>query len=99
MASEKKQSVLNGAMMLMFGVVLVKLIGALFKIPLTDMLGATGRGYFNSAYEVYTPIFAMSRIAGWCAHRLEEIMVSDKIIRPAYKNVYKGKEYTSIKDR
>lgn len=47
-------------MMLMFGVVLVKLIGALFKIPLTDMLGATGRGYFNSAYEVYTPIFAIS---------------------------------------
>ncbi|MBQ7838403.1 MAG: polysaccharide biosynthesis protein [Clostridia bacterium] len=60
MASQKKQSVLNGAMMLMFGVVLVKLIGALFKIPLTDMLGATGRGYFNSAYEVYTPIFAIS---------------------------------------
>jgi len=60
LASEKKQSVLNGAMMLMFAVVLVKLIGALFKIPLTDMLGATGRGYFNSAYEVYTPIFAIS---------------------------------------
>ena len=60
MATEKKQSVLNGAMMLMFAVVLVKLIGALFKIPLTDMLGATGRGYFNSAYEVYTPIFAIS---------------------------------------
>ena len=60
MASEKKQSVLNGAMMLMVAVVLVKLIGALFKIPLTDMLGATGRGYFNSAYEVYTPIFAIS---------------------------------------
>lgn len=60
LASQKKQSVLNGAMMLMFGVVLVKLIGALFKIPLTDMLGATGRGYFNSAYEVYTPIFAIS---------------------------------------
>ncbi|MBQ2848695.1 MAG: polysaccharide biosynthesis protein [Clostridia bacterium] len=60
MASEKKQSVLNGAMMLMFAVVLVKLIGALFKIPLTDMLGATGRGYFSAAYEVYTPIFAIS---------------------------------------
>jgi len=53
----------------------------------------------NIPQEVYTPIFAMSRIAGWCAHRLEEIMVSDKIIRPAYKNVYKGREYTSIKDR
>lgn len=53
----------------------------------------------NIPQEVYTPIFAMSRIAGWCAHRLEEIMVSDKIIRPAYKNVYKGKDYISIKDR
>lgn len=60
MASEKKQSVLNGAMVLMFAVVLVKLIGALFKMPLTDMLGAAGRGYFSSAYEVYTPIFAIS---------------------------------------
>lgn len=60
MASEKKQSVLNGAMMLMFGVILVKLIGVLFKIPLTDMIGIVGRGYFNSAYEVYTPIFAIS---------------------------------------
>ena len=53
----------------------------------------------NIPQEVYTPIFAMSRIAGWCAHRLEEIMVSDKIIRPAYKNVYKGKEYTNINER
>lgn len=53
----------------------------------------------NIPQEVYTPIFAMSRIAGWCAHRLEEIMVSDKIIRPAYKNVYKGKNYTNINDR
>ena len=60
LATEKKQSVLNGAMMLMFAVVLVKVIGLLFKIPLTDMIGAAGRGYFNSAYEIYTPIFAIS---------------------------------------
>lgn len=60
MASEKKQSVLNGAMMLMFAVVLVKVIGMLFKIPMSDMLGSVGRGYFNSAYEIYTPIFAIS---------------------------------------
>ena len=60
MATEKKQSVLNGAMVLMFGVVLVKLIGVLFKIPLTDLVGSVGRGYFSSAYEVYTPIFAIS---------------------------------------
>lgn len=49
--------------------------------------------------EVYTPIFAMSRIAGWCAHRLEEITVSNRIIRPAYKNVYKKRAYVNIDDR
>ena len=60
LATEKKQSVLNGAMMLMLAVMLVKVIGLLFKIPLTDMIGGVGRGYFNSAYEIYTPIFAIS---------------------------------------
>ena len=47
-------------MVLMFAVLLVKLIGVLFKIPLTDLIGSVGRGYFSSAYEVYTPIFAIS---------------------------------------
>ena len=37
--------------------------------------------------ELYTPIFAIARIAGWCAHRIEEIAGGGKIIRPAYKNV------------
>ncbi len=60
MAGEKKQSVLNGAMVLAFGVILVKIIGVFFKIPFTDMVGSVGRGYFNSAYEIYTPIFAIS---------------------------------------
>lgn len=53
----------------------------------------------NIPQEVYTPIFAMSRIAGWCAHRLEEIMVSDRIIRPAYKNVYKREDYVDVDNR
>ena len=56
----KKQSVLNGAMILMIAVVLVKVIGALFKMPMTSLIGMTGRGYFNSAYEIYTPIFAIA---------------------------------------
>ena len=59
--TEKKQkSVLNGAMILIFAVLLVKVIGVLFKMPLTNMMGTVGRGYFNSAYEIYTPIFAIS---------------------------------------
>ncbi len=50
--------------------------------------------------EIYTPIFAVSRIAGWCAHRLEEITFSSKrIIRPAYKNVSDRKNYIPIEER
>ncbi len=49
--------------------------------------------------ELYTPIFAMARIAGWSAHRLEELINAGKIIRPAYKNVAKRKEYTPLKKR
>ncbi len=50
-------------------------------------------------YELYTPIFAISRIAGWSAHRLEEIQNSGKIIRPAYINVKKPQDYISLKNR
>ncbi|MBW2984793.1 citrate/2-methylcitrate synthase [Candidatus Woesearchaeota archaeon] len=49
--------------------------------------------------ELYTPLFAMARIASWCAHRIEEIISSRKIIRPAYKNVTEGVEYASLDER
>ena len=49
--------------------------------------------------ELYTPIFAVARISGWCAHRLEELINPGKIIRPAYKNVAEHKEYVSLEDR
>ena len=49
--------------------------------------------------ELFTPIFAISRIAGWSAHRIEEIVNAGKIIRPAYKNVLKRKEYVDIDER
>jgi citrate synthase len=41
----------------------------------------------------------VARIAGWSAHRLEEIINAGKIIRPAYKSVAKRQEYVSMKDR
>lgn len=50
-------------------------------------------------YELFTPIFAIARIAGWSAHRMEEIQNAGKIIRPAYINVKKETEYVSLKDR
>ncbi len=49
--------------------------------------------------ELYTPIFAMSRIVGWCAHRIEEVLTGGKIIRPAYRSVVKRREYTPIEER
>ncbi len=49
--------------------------------------------------ELYTPIFAIARISGWSAHRLEEIGNAGKIIRPAYKNVRAPKAYTPIEER
>jgi citrate synthase len=49
--------------------------------------------------EVYTPLFAMARIAGWCAHRLEELISARKIIRPAYKNVAGSLRYFPLIER
>lgn len=62
MAENKKQgqSMLNGAFVLVVATVLVKVIGALYKIPLTGLIGEVGRGYFNAAYEIYTPLYAIS---------------------------------------
>lgn len=49
--------------------------------------------------ELYTPIFAIARIAGWSAHRLEELISGDKIIRPAYLAEVEDREYQEIQDR
>jgi citrate synthase len=50
--------------------------------------------------EVYTPLFAMARIVGWTAHRIEELNFKGKrIIRPAYKNVLDEQTYVSIENR
>ena len=49
--------------------------------------------------ELFTPIFAMARIVGWSAHRLEELTNVDKIIRPAYQSVQYEKEYIEMEDR
>lgn len=49
--------------------------------------------------DMYTPLFAISRIAGWCAHRLEETIGCSRIIRPAYKSIIEKKDYIPISDR
>lgn len=53
----------------------------------------------NIPSEIYTPLFATARIAGWSAHRLEELVNGGKIIRPAYMSISKQKKYVPLEDR
>lgn len=56
-----------------------------------DMLGIP--------HDLFTPLFAMSRIVGWCAHRMEELVSGGKIIRPAYKSIAHRSQYVSLDTR
>ena len=49
--------------------------------------------------ELFTPLFASARVAGWCAHRIEEILTSSKIMRPAYKTNYFVRDYIPMNKR
>ena len=64
-----------------------------------DMYSGLVYSMLNIPRELFTPIFAISRIAGWSAHRIEEIVSGGRIYRPAYKNVSKERDYVPIKER
>ncbi|MCL1830806.1 MAG: citrate synthase, partial [Oscillospiraceae bacterium] len=49
--------------------------------------------------DLYTPLFAISRIPGWCAHRVEEKLFSNRLIRPAYKYLGEDMDYTPMRER
>jgi citrate synthase len=53
----------------------------------------------NIPRDLHTPIFVIARIAGWSAHRIEEIISGGRIIRPAYKNVAKSMQYLPMEER
>jgi len=53
----------------------------------------------NLPMELYTPIFAIARIVGWSAHRMEELANNGKIIRPAYKTICVDRDYVKIQER
>ena len=55
----------------------------------------------NIPLEMYTPIFAIARTAGWCAHRIEEVLCGGRIIRPAYKSLCRklNRTYKELEDR
>ena len=67
--------------------------------PNIDFYSGFVYSMLNLPPELYTPIFAIARIAGWSAHRIEELINCNKIIRPAYKSVAAEKEYVALKDR
>jgi len=50
-------------------------------------------------YELFTPIFAIARVVGWSAHRIEELINTDKIIRPAYRSVLDSQPYIPFEER
>ncbi len=53
----------------------------------------------NIPEELFTPLFAIARIVGWSAHRIEELINVDKIIRPAYKSVMDESDYVPLDER
>lgn len=53
----------------------------------------------NIPEELYTPLFAIARVTGWCAHRIEEVMTSNRIIRPAYKSLTQKSTYVPMDNR
>ena len=67
--------------------------------PNVDVYSGFAYSMLGLPVELYTPIFAIARIAGWSAHRLEEVAINGKIMRPAYKNIGEHKEYIPMEKR
>ena len=67
--------------------------------PNVDFYSGFAYQMLDLPIELYTPLFAIARIAGWSAHRMEEICHNGKIMRPAYMTVCEHKEFVPIEDR
>ena len=64
-----------------------------------DMYSGLVYQMLNIPTDLYTPLFAIARIVGWCAHRIEEVMTGGRIIRPAYKAISPARVYQPIAER
>ena len=67
--------------------------------PNVDFFSGFAYSMLGLPLELYTPIFAVSRVSGWSAHRMEELINGSKIIRPAYMSVSKDAAYVKLADR
>ncbi len=80
------QSLVEGAAILTFGTILVKVIGAIFKIPLGNVIGEAGMGYFSAAYALYLPVYTLSA-AGFPSALSRQ--VAENIAQNRYKDARK----------
>lgn len=67
--------------------------------PNVDFFSGFAYKMMGLPLELYTPLFAISRISGWSAHRMEELINAGKIIRPSYKSISEDKPYVPLSDR
>jgi stage V sporulation protein B len=88
----KQQSFQYGAMILLCSTMLVKIIGAIFKIPLSNLIGDLGFGYFSSAYDLFTPIYTLA-MAG-LPIAISRI-VAEHMAKERYNDVRKSFKVTS----
>ncbi|MEG2429007.1 MAG: oligosaccharide flippase family protein, partial [Oscillospiraceae bacterium] len=93
MAKQKKQSFLYGASILMASMIIVKLIGAVFKIPLVNILHESGMGYFNTAYTLFTTVYALT-VTGLSAGVAR--MVAENCAKGRYRDVKKLLKISTI---
>jgi stage V sporulation protein B len=91
--TKNKQSFLHGALILALSTVIVKLIGACFKLPLANIIGNTGMGYFNTAYNLFNVVYALA-VAGFPVAVAK--MVSESVALKKYKDVKRIYSTTSI---
>ncbi|MCI8497625.1 MAG: oligosaccharide flippase family protein [Clostridiales bacterium] len=84
MSKSEKQSFLQGSLILIIGGVIVKIIGACFKLPLASMLGGTGMAFFNTAYNIFVPIQVIA-VAGVPVALSR--MVAESYARGQYRNI------------
>ena len=105
MAERKKQSLLTGAGVLAIAAVLVKIIGAVYKIPLMSLLTPEGNGYFQGAYAIYNPLYAISMaglpiaVAKMVSQSIEQGRIRDaqRIFHVAQKLIFSIKSNTILK--
>ena len=93
LSNHRKQNFLYGSVILMASTIIVKLIGCLFKIPLTNLIGSSGMGYFNTSYYLFNLVYALS-VAG--LPMAVARMVAKSCAIGNYKNVRKIQKISSM---